>query len=165
MPGRYTPVSSKILGTNNQILIQYNAGLNSPFSNSSSRINDITDVRALNTTYVFTYNTDPLPHLASITNPLGYQLEYYTFGYLENQTLKSPFTPSISFGRPALLQTVTSAGPNLSYQLVYNTSGSGRTDERYVPVRRSNSMGIPALHLCWLANVAGGSIPISDDAK
>jgi hypothetical protein len=47
--------------------------------------------------YSFTYNTDSPPHLTGITNTIGTS-EAYTFSYLENQALYSPFSPPIAFG-------------------------------------------------------------------
>src|SRR5205807_2111322 len=75
-----TMYPTQIQDTNgNQIFIRYNTGLNSPFSNSSARINEIEDVRAAYCycsparyrTCSFTYNTgptDPVPHATNITS-------------------------------------------------------------------------------------------------
>ena len=52
----------------NQISVNYNAGVQVMWTNPSARIQNITDVRNYPThgTYVFNYNTDPIPHLTSI---------------------------------------------------------------------------------------------------
>src|SRR5579862_4810787 len=80
----------------NQIFIRYNAGIGVSWLDSSARISEIEDVRAIynqntgtNQSYTFTYNTDPIPHLIQINNTLSNGSESYTLGYLENQPLSS----------------------------------------------------------------------------
>lgn len=108
----------------NQIFLRYNDGLGVTWTNSSARFTEIEDVRAIynsgtgtRQSYTFTYNTDPIPHLTQINNVLGKGSECYTLGYLENQALSSPFTPSTSFGTTTLLNSlaVTSLGYSTSF--------------------------------------------------
>ena len=59
--------------------------------------------------------------LQSITNTVGTG-ESYTFTYLTNQTLQSPFQPGTSFGTAQLLQAVTTSGLNVSTGFQYGTN-------------------------------------------
>jgi hypothetical protein len=99
----------------NQILIRYHPGLGVTWADSSARINEIEDVRAVSDgaggwrTYKFTYNTDPIPHLTQIGNYIGTS-ESYTFSYSATQTLYSPFSPPTAFGVTQWLQSM--AGPH-----------------------------------------------------
>ena len=88
----------------NQIVLTYYPGTGAgTTANTSARINQIQDMRGPSYTappsvsYSFTYNTDSPPHLTGITNTIGTS-EAYTFSYLENQALYSPFSPPIAFG-------------------------------------------------------------------
>ena len=78
----------------NQILIRYMPGIGSQQSDTSSRIHEIQDSRAVDTessrkTYSFTYNEDSIPHLISITSPIDQKANYH-FTY-EIQQVTSPF--------------------------------------------------------------------------
>ena len=124
----------------NQILITYQPGIGMSGTNSSARISTIEDVRAYETsagggincysncapptytTYAFTYNSDPIPHLTSITNYIQTG-EAYTLSYTGGQTLTSPFN-SETFGTTTWLSSiaVTSlAGANTGF--THDTSG------------------------------------------
>ncbi len=63
--------------------------------------------------------------MTQINNVIGNASESYTLGYLENQSLSSPFSPPVAFGTTTLLQSlaVTSLGYGSSFQ--YDSSGSG----------------------------------------
>ena len=119
----------------NQIWIQYAVGAGSSSMNTSARITYILDARPATTqaaqqywnnpqiygsylqadsSYVFSYNSDPIPHLISVRNALG-TAENYDFGYLEGQPLNSPFTGA-SYGTTALLSTVA-----ITYQSISNS--------------------------------------------
>jgi hypothetical protein len=117
-------------------LIRYLQGLNSPWANSSGRINQIEDVRAPNQsgtyTWQFTYNTDAIPHLTAINPIAGLTVESFTFTYLENQNLNSPFSPSVAFGTTTLLQSATRI-TNQGYQFQYGSNGSGELTQVTFP--------------------------------
>lgn len=111
----------------NQVILRYQPGLGITWPDSSARIDEIEDVRAkipaggsLYRTYKFNYNTDPIPHLTSITNEIGTS-EKYTFTYLTNQSLDSPFNSSIHYGTTTLLDSVIVTGLNLGHTLDYLT--------------------------------------------
>ncbi len=88
----------------NQVIIGYKAGVGTTWSDSSSRISTIEDVRGNGTRdYAFTYNTDAIPHLTGITNYIGTS-ENYSFSYTEGYSLKDPFA-NASFGTVTLLQS------------------------------------------------------------
>ncbi len=92
----------------NQITLAYNAGDGVSWGNSSSRIATITDVRtAPSATYTFIYNSDSIPHLGSISNHVQTS-ENYTFGYISNYTLTSPFIGGTSYGTYTLLDCANS---------------------------------------------------------
>lgn len=111
----------------NQILINYAAGLNVTWTNSSARITTIEDVRATNPesvyyTYAFAYNGDSIPHLTSITNSIGTG-EEYNFSY-SGFTLTDPFT-STSFGTSTALSTVTlPLDSDANYQFTSDSTGA-----------------------------------------
>jgi hypothetical protein len=77
----------------NSITITYMGGIGTGGTNSSARPWYIQDSRWTyrGVAYEFSYNTDPVPHLTSVTNYIQ-TAENYTFSYLENQPLASPFT-------------------------------------------------------------------------
>jgi YD repeat-containing protein len=129
----------------NQVLIKYQTGAGAPWSDSSARITRIEDVRAkLDTsscasqsdpnciyrTYTFTYNTDAIPHLTGITNHIG-TAETYTFSYLSNQSLSSPFSPPVSYPATTLLQSLANAA-QLTHSFEY-TGGSGEMSKVTFP--------------------------------
>ena len=111
----------------NQINILYNEGVNTTWTNSSSRIQSIADVRAVGypaSTYNFTYNSDAIPHLTAISNNIG-TAESYSFSVLKNQALESPFLHGqTSFGTTTLLQSLTQAG-TFTTAFTYDVAGSG----------------------------------------
>ncbi len=114
----------------NQILIRYNKGVGATSGDTSSRINQIEDVRAVDTgttgvyTYQFTYNTDPIPHLTTITSTI-HTVETHKFTYLTSQSLNSPFSPAVAFGTTTLLKSGDAVGSNVPYKFQYDAGGSG----------------------------------------
>jgi hypothetical protein len=114
----------------NQILIRYKAGVAAVdgngnnvylgWGNSSGRIDQIEDVRAVQTqqggpywTYQFNYNNDSgVPHLTSITNSIQTS-EGYSFSYSGLVGLTSPW--GAAFGTTTKLTGITISGVNLSY--------------------------------------------------
>jgi hypothetical protein len=124
----------------NQILIRYNTGLGAIGTNSSARINEIEDVRAVYNsstltyqTYVFTYNNDPIPHLTSLSKRIPAMVQFFGLTYLSNQPLNSPFSPATSFGTTTLLQTVTGLY-GFGHSLQYDSGGSGELTQVTVPM-------------------------------
>jgi len=117
----------------NQVLVRYNAGISMAWPNTSARVNEVEDVRAIyNPTtqtyrsYAFTYNGDAIPHLTQISNTLGKGMESYTLGYVA-QTMGSPFSPPVTSGTTTLLQSlaVTNLGYGHSFQ--YGTNSAQQT--------------------------------------
>jgi YD repeat-containing protein len=111
----------------NQITVTYYAGAGgNGAANTSARVNQILDMRGaagnFPASYTFTYNADSPPHLTTITNHVGTS-EAYTFAYLENQALYSPFSPPISFGNTAFLQSVGISGLGVSHSFQYSSAG------------------------------------------
>ena len=86
----------------NQVLITYAAGVGVSWTNSSARIINIADVRAASVddgpylTYQFTYDSESVPHLTTITNNISTG-ESYTFSYYSATALSDPFFGS-SYG-------------------------------------------------------------------
>ena len=116
----------------NQILVSYNRGAGAGWTNSSSRISTIQDVRGStnNSTFTFTYNTDsPIPHLTAITNSVATG-EQYTFSYLENQPVVSPINGQ-AVGETALLSSATVTGVGVVTSFTYD--GSGEMTEAVLP--------------------------------
>ena len=100
----------------NQIILHYNTGQGAGWPESSSRIASIEDVRGKGCVdYTFTYNTDEIPHLTSITNTIG-TAEKYTFGISNGHLLVSPQTNGYwdSPNTWAYLDTVTQTGTGLT---------------------------------------------------
>ena len=100
------------------------------WGNSSSRIDQIEDVRATYTTslvyvtYQFTYNNDAgVPHLTGITNTIGTP-EGYTFSYSGNVSLTSPW--GLGSGSTTTLTNVSISlpGGGLQYALTYDASAA-----------------------------------------
>ncbi|MGA2882186.1 MAG: hypothetical protein ABSG13_24810 [Bryobacteraceae bacterium] len=111
----------------NEVIITYNAGVGVTWSNSSSRINTIEDVRGNGAAdYTFTYNSDAIPHLTGITNNIG-TAENYSFAYTENYSLDSPFNSSQNFGTVALLEASTVTGIPLTTYFTYDTTSATGT--------------------------------------
>jgi len=112
----------------NQIIIRYMTGAGSNKKNSSSRIVEITDARAVDSksgrkTYSFIYGTGNIPHLLAITSHIS-NSESWSFSY-ETQRLASPFKASGNYGFVSVLKSIrTSAG--FDYTFAYNTSGELR---------------------------------------
>jgi hypothetical protein len=114
----------------NEISITYANGVNTTWSNSSSRISTITDVRASGyPTYSFTYNTDAIPHLTGISNTIG-TADTYSFTVTDGQTLYAPFAnyTTTSFGTTTVLQSLTQAS-TFTTAFTYEPSGAGTTGE------------------------------------
>jgi YD repeat-containing protein len=113
----------------NLINIRYNTAPGARWTNSSSRISEIEDVRAVDNgsgdrrTYIFSYSTGTLPHLSSITNTIG-SSESYVFNYT-TATLVSPFSPSISYGTTTFLDVVQTSGINTEYVMGYTSPSNG----------------------------------------
>jgi hypothetical protein len=111
----------------NQILVAYLPGAGVNWANSSSRIDSIADVRlstSSGVTYQFVYNTDSVPHLTAINNTIG-TTENYSFSFLKNQTLQSPFSTPVAFPNTALLTGVTLTGINTTTTFSYTSQQSG----------------------------------------
>jgi RHS repeat-associated protein len=124
----------------NDIAIAYNtAAAGANWTNSSSRIATITDVRGVSTgpgtyaTYVFYYTTfsgDAIPHLTTIINYIGTS-EAYTFSYT-GVALTSPFGGS-SVGNARLLTTAETSGISTTYQFSYSSNNSGELTQAVLP--------------------------------
>ncbi|MCZ2149713.1 MAG: hypothetical protein LC126_18290, partial [Bryobacterales bacterium] len=115
----------------NQILIRYQTGVGVTWENSSARLNEIEDVRAVSTccptryrTYSFSYNTDTIPHLTGITNYINTS-EGYALGYSTPQTLWSPFVGGGTYGTAQMLQSVTMSGLGLTTSFEYGSNSAG----------------------------------------
>src|SRR6185437_14196250 len=113
----------------NQVIIRYYSGIGVAYPNSSARIQQIEDVRAVagaNSTPYFTYNflfnTDPIPHLTGITNGIG-SGEKYLFTY-STATLLEPFTATQNFGNWSFLASIKQAGTNLTTSFDYGGTAS-----------------------------------------
>jgi RHS repeat-associated protein len=116
----------------NQTLLVYNDGVGTTWSNSSSRISTIEDVRGNGSPdYTFTYNSDTIPHLTGITNTIQ-TAEKYTFTYAENQPLNSPFAPATGYGNWTFLSTVANGVP-LTTSFTYDSTGTGELDQVTFP--------------------------------
>ena len=126
----------------NQVTISYlpgagpyasnGAGANPP--ESSARINEILDARSVPMgprAYNFTYNSDQINHLTSITNTFGTS-ENYAFSVSGSQGLFSPFTNTTACGSTnsncgyaVYLSSVTRTGVNLTTSFAYDSNGYG----------------------------------------
>lgn len=113
----------------NQITVQYEAGAGTSSQNTSARIANITDCR-VNGVYTFTYNSDSIPHLTSISNTVGTS-ENYSLSFLESQALSSPFTGA-SYGTTTFLQSAAVTGLGVSHSFQY--SGSGEMTQLTTPL-------------------------------
>jgi hypothetical protein len=107
----------------NQVLIRYEPGAGLSTPNTSARITDIEDVRAVldngvRRTYKFTYASG---RLASITNLIG-TAEGYTFTHSGAVSLYSPW--SANFGSTQTLSTVAVTGLNLNHSFLYDSAAS-----------------------------------------
>ncbi|MCI0718594.1 MAG: hypothetical protein L0338_06410, partial [Acidobacteria bacterium] len=157
----------------NQILIRYQAGAGAGWTNSSARIEEIEDVRAvLDTatgryrTWKFTYNNDPTRHLTAINNYIGTS-ETYAFNYLANQNLIAPVGPGQSFGTTHLLASlIDTVNRPTSFQ--YLSSGSGELEKvtfwqggylrwNYGNFTNSESRTIREVSYRYLAKAAGAA--------
>lgn len=122
----------------NRVRVYYQHGSGVTWPDSSARISEIEDVRAIlpggynsYRTYTFAYNTDAIPHLTSITNHIGTS-ESYTFGYLTGQSLTSPFSPPQSFGTVSLLSGVTITALGAGFGFEYS-GGAGEMSRSIFP--------------------------------
>ncbi len=123
----------------NQVLVRYHAGLGAGWTDSSARIDEIEDVRALACcsplryrTYTFSYNTDAVPHLTGVANTIG-TAEGYTLTYTPVTTLQSPFSPPVSYGATHVLATLTMNGINLTQQFFYGGNNSAELTKAIFP--------------------------------
>ncbi|MEZ5403660.1 MAG: RHS repeat-associated core domain-containing protein [Bryobacteraceae bacterium] len=118
----------------NQILFRYLTGVNAPFSNSSGRIAEIEDVRAVSIpggyrTYGLVY--DGQNRLTSINNDIQ-TAENYTFTYQGVTTLTAPFTSGAGFGGASVLKDVTNS-LGLKHQFEYGTNSAGELSKVIYP--------------------------------
>ncbi|MCC7340221.1 MAG: hypothetical protein IT170_03965, partial [Bryobacterales bacterium] len=126
----------------NQIYVRYLAGKNASWANSSARISEIEDVRAVDLgstrrTYRFEYVAEQgypslPPRLYRIVLESGLTTEITTFTHSAVFTLKSPFT-GVSTGVSARLLTgiTVSAGGSTSFQ--YGAGDSGELTRMTFP--------------------------------
>ena len=130
----------------NQIILHYNTGQGVSWPESSSRIATIEDVRGKGfVDYTFTYNTDAIPHLTSITNTIG-TAEKYTFGISNGHALYSPWNNSYwdSPNTWAYLDTVTQTGTGMTTTTANNMYGElGQVTSPYGGYLRWDYTGIP----------------------
>ncbi len=135
----------------NQVVVTYKPGIGSTAQwNTSSRILQIADVRGVAigywgygylpgnpATYLFNYNTDPIPHLTSIVNQIG-TAEDFSFSYASS-SLAPPFGADSTYSgqTTAQLSTVQQETPFYSccyywnplratppYEFTYDTAGA-----------------------------------------
>lgn len=108
----------------NQIIVRYQTGAGSGYTNTSARITTIEDVRALQgnppATYTFTYNTDSPRHLTAITGAINTGENYHF--YLTGQALSEPFNNQ-PLGNTVTLQQVEIDANNTHHDFTYNASG------------------------------------------
>jgi YD repeat-containing protein len=110
----------------NTILLRYDMGDGAAYADSSGRISEVEDARAVASgsryvTYSFQYNNGSTRTLASISNLIG-TAESYTFNVAEGQNLYSPFAPNSPSGTTALLLSITNgAGQTQSFS--YSAAG------------------------------------------
>lgn len=116
----------------NQIILRYRPAIGLSTENTSARINDICDIRSTQVpgpggiyvwrSFLFTYNSDAVPHLQTITSQI-YGLEQYSFNYTAPVTLNEPFSASTSFVPASqavpMLQSVTMTGSGIGHQFDY----------------------------------------------
>ncbi|HXI43118.1 MAG TPA: RHS repeat-associated core domain-containing protein, partial [Bryobacteraceae bacterium] len=110
-------------------------------SNTSSRITEVEDVRAVldnstgrYRTYSFTYNADSLPHLTGIANYVG-TAENYTLTPV-NEAIQSPFSPPVADGTQTLLASVAVNGLGLTESFQYDggvAPGAGELTQVTLP--------------------------------
>ncbi len=111
----------------NQIIIRYQTAPGANWANSSARITQIEDVRATSrnnggyATYDFTYNTDPIPHLTSISNSINTG-EAYSFNYDSGMAIASPIN-SQSFGTTTFLDHVTVTNLGMTHYFQQSSGG------------------------------------------
>jgi YD repeat-containing protein len=117
----------------NLVLMQYQPGEGmGTQANTSARISTIEDVRGKgNPTYTFSYNTDTIPHLTSITNSISTP-EAWTFT-TQAYSLNSPFTPSGSYGQAVVLVSMTNTPLGTSRSFSYDAAGAGELIETTMP--------------------------------
>ncbi len=112
----------------NQIAIRYAAGAGMMWTNTSGRIVEIEDVRAVlpyggsnYVTYSFSYDGNTPPRLSQISNNISTS-EGYTFGYSGPSALTSPYGGS--FGTTTVLSSVTISGVSLGYGFTHDGAGN-----------------------------------------
>jgi len=111
----------------NQVKIYYQASIGGSTLNQSARISTISDVRSPTSaynwaTYLFSYNTDAIPHLIGIANQISTS-ESYTLNYSGSQGLYEPFTNAQQFGSAVWLNSLVQNGVNLTTSFQYNAGG------------------------------------------
>lgn len=118
---------------NNHIRVRYAAGVGMAWTNSSARISEIEDVRAVSDdttgrswTYAFSYNQDSIPHLTAgstpaIRNSIETQ-EDYRLAFSAPQTLQSPFPGGGTFGSTVYLTSITNSLDQMQ-SFEYDSSG------------------------------------------
>jgi len=109
----------------NQIVVRYMNGAGSVNENTSSRITEIIDARAVDSesgrkTYSFLYDTGAMPRLLAINSHIG-NSESWSFSY-ESQRLTSPFNASGDCGVVSALKSIRTAA-GFDYTFEYNTHG------------------------------------------
>jgi hypothetical protein len=110
----------------NQILLSYQAGVNTGWVNSSGRISRIQDTRAGSSAYTYLFNYADGYHLSSITNTIG-SAESYTFQMAPMETY-SPFALAPGdFGAPGYLNSITQTGAGGATSFVYSANGGELT--------------------------------------
>ena len=109
----------------NQIILRYMRGTGSINENTSSRITEVVDARAIDIassrkTYDFVYDAGEIPRLLSINSHIG-NSESWSFSY-ETQLLASPFNASGDYGSVSVLKGIRTAA-GFDYIFDYNAYG------------------------------------------
>ncbi len=117
----------------NQVIVRYMQGLGSNKTDSSPRIAEITDARAVNSvsgrkTYSFIYNEGAIPHLLAINSHVG-NPESWSFSY-ETQRLTSPFKAS---GESRLVQSLRGIRTAAGFDYNFTFNDSGEMQHAYMP--------------------------------
>jgi len=117
----------------NQVLINYNSGRGLGWTNSSSRIQTIEDVRGNGQPdYTFTYDyQNTIPRLASISNTIGTS-EKFTFSYYPSSALVSPWNGQ-NFGTINLLSALGVTNTSLTTYFAWDASGTGELTQVTTP--------------------------------
>ncbi len=145
----------------NYITITYMAGIGAGTANTSARIQYVTDSRTAS--YIFQYNTDPIPHLLTITNWVSTS-ESYSFNYSAGQSLIPPFGGTQT--TTTLLHSVTVTGLNVANTFVYDGSGQmtsfttplgGQLTWGYRTFKYSGNVSVEEVQSRTMTAVAGSS--------